>query len=202
MERRTRTNYSEDVSYVARGHGDVVNDSAVIAYSAVPRLFGQALQSCSRSRACLPGILRGYVSAMEYRARRRPVLRLSSRRTPGLYGRFWGKSRRPAADPLRTALRSRAVNRGAPWPPLRVAGLTRFPGTQISETRGVCHQLRECDRITVLSLLGVHEPSERVPISFIDSPCLSEESEICILHIPRSEGQRQTPTSYPLCLSP
>src|SRR4030095_203892 len=56
LERRTRTNYSEDVSYVARGHGDVVNDSAVIAYSAVPRLFGPALQSCSRSRACLPGI--------------------------------------------------------------------------------------------------------------------------------------------------
>jgi len=56
LERRTRANYSEDASYVARGHGDVVNDSAVIAYSAVPRLFGQALQSCSRSRACLPGI--------------------------------------------------------------------------------------------------------------------------------------------------
>jgi ABC-type uncharacterized transport system substrate-binding protein len=41
----------------------------------------------------------------------------------------------------------------SPRPPVRVAGLTRFPGPQISETRRLRHQLRECDRITVPSLL-------------------------------------------------
>src|SRR5262249_26557537 len=38
-------------------------------------------------------------------------------------------------------------------PPVRVAGLTRFPGPQIPETRCVWHQLREYDRITVSSVL-------------------------------------------------
>jgi ATP dependent DNA ligase-like protein len=41
----------------------------------------------------------------------------------------------------------------SPRPPVRVAGLTRFPGPQISETRRLWHQLRGYDRITVPSLL-------------------------------------------------
>jgi hypothetical protein len=47
----------------------------------------------------------------------------------------------------------------SPRPPVRVAGLTRFPGPQISETRRLRHQLREYDRITVPSLLRA--PSRR-----------------------------------------
>jgi Sodium/hydrogen exchanger family len=39
----------------------------------------------------------------------------------------------------------------SPRPPVRVAGLTRFPEAQISETRRLWHQLRKYDRITVPS---------------------------------------------------
>ena len=41
----------------------------------------------------------------------------------------------------------------SPRPPVRVVGLTRFPGPQISETRRLWHQPREYERITVPSLL-------------------------------------------------
>jgi hypothetical protein len=40
----------------------------------------------------------------------------------------------------------------SPRPPVRVAGLTRRPGPQISETRRLWHQLREYGKITVPSL--------------------------------------------------
>jgi hypothetical protein len=45
----------------------------------------------------------------------------------------------------------------SPRPPVRVAGLTRSPGPQISETSGLRHQLREYDRITVPSLFRARD---------------------------------------------
>jgi Strictosidine synthase-like, N-terminal/Strictosidine synthase len=52
-------------------------------------------------------------------------------------------SPRAPASAVRIACWSRSVNLGAPRPPVRVAGLTRFPGPQISETRRVWHRRRE-----------------------------------------------------------
>ena len=56
----------------------------------------------------------------------------------------------------------------SPRPPVPVAGLTRFPGPQISETRRLWHQLRAYDRITVPSLAAAslfRHCSERVRVT-------------------------------------
>jgi hypothetical protein len=47
----------------------------------------------------------------------------------------------------------------SPRPPLRIAGLTWFPGAQIPETRRLWHQFGDYDNITVPSLLS--PPSAR-----------------------------------------